>query len=252
MTAALLFAAAVLAEPTAPAAATAAEPAAAGVSLLRVDDSGEGFANWTGVNFGGEGLVEVVAAGEDEDADEPPRGPILRIGAGDPLTGVKYTGPVDGDDGDDGDDNGGDSTNDDSAADSLPRINYRLTWQARRTLGGDFFSSVLFPVGDDLCSVVVGGWGGGVIGLSSLDGMDASENITTNFQLFDDDTWYDFALTVTPGTIELTIDGEAMFEVNPADYAVTTRIEMEPLKPLGLATYQSTGEIRDLRVERLE
>ena len=221
--------------------ATSTKAATPGASEKTVSLFDGTLANWKESTFGGQGLVETIPAAED-DADAP----ILRLGSGDPLTGLKYVGPIDGD----GEDPAAARTADPTDAPAIPRNNYVLRWQARRTLGDDFFCSALFPVDEAVCSVVVGGWGGGVIGLSSLDGMDASENITTNFQLFDDSVWYDFALTVTDEKIVLAIDGDEMFEVAPADYTISTRIEMEPLTPLGFATYLSTGELRNITIER--
>lgn len=57
--------------------------------------------------------------------------------------------------------------------------------------GSDFYCGLTFPVGNSpCCSFIVGGWGGGVVGLSSLDGSDASENETTKYQEFDNKRWY--------------------------------------------------------------
>ena len=59
------------------------------------------------------------------------------------------------------------------------RNNYELELEGMRLDGSDFFCTTTFPVGKDPCSLVVGGWGGGVVGLSSVDYYDASENATT-------------------------------------------------------------------------
>ena len=44
--------------------------------------------------------------------------------------------------------------------------------------GGDFFATLTFPVDDSFCTFVTGGWGGDIVGLSSIDGWDASDNET--------------------------------------------------------------------------
>ena len=225
--------------------------------------------HWAEASYGGQGLVEFVPAEDTEGADLQP---VLHVGSGDPLTGVKWTGRIEGDTSHpenapgtettsgtkstsntkDISNTGPDPDRVDDQTPILPRTNYRLTWQARRTLGSDFFSTVLFPVGEDVCSVVVGGWGGGVIGLSSLDGVDAVENSTTEFMRFEKDRWYDFVLEVRPHTVLFKIDGTEMFEIDPTEYQVTTRVEMEPLGSFGLATFQTSGEFRNLRLYRLK
>ena len=225
--------------------ATAADEAATAEAAETVSLFDGTLAGWAEASYGGQGLIETVPAGEVDGGSDRP---VLQIGSGDPLTGIKWTGPVEGQDGDADVDA---ESADGSDLPTLPRTNYTLRWQARRTLGDDFFCSWLVPVGDDVCSLVVGGWGGGVIGLSSLDGMDAGENQTTAFHKFDDAVWYDFALTVTPTRLVFAINGEDQFEVDPSQHQVTTRVEMEPLAPLGIATYLSTGELRAIRLERL-
>ena len=45
-------------------------------------------------------------------------------------------------------------------------------------------------MGNSFCSFVVGGWGGGVVGLSSVDGSDASENETSRSKEFKRGQWY--------------------------------------------------------------
>jgi len=59
---------------------------------------------------------------------------------------------------------------------TLPKTGYEISLEAIKMDGSDFFCGLTFPVGDSSCSLIVGGWGGGVVGLSSVDDMDASEN----------------------------------------------------------------------------
>ena len=67
-----------------------------------------------------------------------------------------------------------------STRQDLPTTNYELSYEAMRTRGtrllrrGDASRSASRYI-----TLVNGGWGGNVTGLSSLDGMDASENETT-------------------------------------------------------------------------
>src|SRR5688572_1884106 len=50
----------------------------------------------------------------------------------------------------------------------LPKTNYEVELEARRVDGNDFFVGLTFPVGDSHASLILGGWGGSVCGLSSL------------------------------------------------------------------------------------
>ena len=49
--------------------------------------------------------------------------------------------------------------------------------------------------------ILLGGWGGGVVGISSIDTMDASENETTKYRQFVTDRWYKVRLRVTPRVV---------------------------------------------------
>ena len=58
------------------------------------------------------------------------------------------------------------------------RMNYEIELEAMRTQGHDFFCGLTFPVNQDPCTLICGGWGGTLVGLSSIDDLDASENQT--------------------------------------------------------------------------
>jgi hypothetical protein len=64
----------------------------------------------------------------------------------------------------------------------FPKTNYEVTLYARRVDGNDFFCGLTFPVKDSFLTLVLGGWGGSLSGLSCIDGADAAHNFTqTNF-----------------------------------------------------------------------
>ena len=73
-------------------------------------------------------------------------------------------------------------------------------------MGIDFFCGLTFPVKEDFCSFIVGGWAGAVVGLSTIDGLDASENETTKLMRFEKDEWYKIKLRVTFEKIETWIN----------------------------------------------
>lgn len=133
----------------------------------------------------------------------------------------------------------------------VPKVNYELELEAMRAGGSDFFCGLTFPAGEEHCSLIVGGWGGGVIGLSSLDGMDASENETTTYREFENGTWYPIRLRVTDKRVTAWIEGEEQVDVNISDKGLDTRIEVEWSKPFGIACWQTTAKLRKLRLREL-
>ncbi len=93
-------------------------------------------------------------------------------------------------------------------------MNYEVALDAMRVMGSDFFCGLTVPVGTNFCSLIVGGWGGSLVGISSLDGMDASENETTKFVSFESGRWYRIRLRVTEKKIEGWIDKDKLVDVD--------------------------------------
>jgi hypothetical protein len=174
---------------------------------------GQALGGWKKTAFGGEGDVEV-------------KDRRIVIAAGNPMSGIHWTG-------------------------AYPKIDYEVSLEAMRAGGSDFFCGLTFPVGDAPCTFVCGGWGGGVVGLSSLDGSDASENETTKYQEFENGRWYKIRVRVTKDKIEAWIDQKQMVEVETKDKRIGIRIEVEPSRPLGIATYNTTAALREIKVRRL-
>lgn len=136
---------------------------------------------------------------------------------------------------------------------SLPKTNYEVSLEAMKKDGTDFFCGLTFPVGDSHCSFIVGGWGGGIIGLSSIDSMDASENETTKYMNFEKNKWYQIRVRVTPTAIEAWIDDEQMVDQSIVDRNVGMRPgEIELSEPFGIAAYQTTSALRNIRIRRFE
>ncbi len=133
-----------------------------------------------------------------------------------------------------------------------PRMNYELTLEARRLSGNDFFCGLTFPVGPDYLSLILGGWGGGVTGLSNLDGNSAVENETTGYQEFQDHRWYAIRLRVTPGRVAVWLDGESIIDVATADRRLSIWWEQEPVRPLGIASWYTKSALRNIRLRRLD
>lgn len=133
----------------------------------------------------------------------------------------------------------------------LPRIDYEIELQAMRVDGSDFFCGMTFPVGKDPCSLIVGGWGGGVVGLSSIDGFDASENDTTTYRRFDKGRWYNIRLRVTAARITAWIDGKRIVDQSLDGKKVSIRSEVELSRPLGFASWQTAAALRNIRLRKL-
>jgi hypothetical protein len=175
---------------------------------------GKTLSNWQSTKFIGEGPVRVE------------NGQIV-LEPGNDLTGITWTGP------------------------RLPTTNYELALQAMRLEGGDFFAGVTFPVNDSFCSLILGGWGGTVVGLSSINGMDASENQTSQSIAFEPRRWYDVRVRVTPAKIEAWLDERQIVDVDLKGNKVDTRIEVDPSKPLGIASWRTKSALRAIRLRRL-
>jgi hypothetical protein len=134
----------------------------------------------------------------------------------------------------------------------FPQINYKVTLEAKRVSGNDFFCGITFPVGKDPCTLIVGGWGGTVVGLSSIDGMDASENETTTQMAFESDRWYRICLIVKSDTIKALIDDAVVVDFKTGNKVISIRPEVVLSKPFGIASWNTTAALRNIRVERIE
>lgn len=132
-----------------------------------------------------------------------------------------------------------------------PRRNYEISLEAMRVEGNDFFCALTFPVGNDPCSLIVGGWGGGVVGLSSLDGEDAAHNDTTQYLNFDNGRWFKIRLRVANSRIQAWIDNNKVVDVDTTGRKISIRVEVEPSKPLGFATWSTTGALRNIKLRPL-
>ena len=134
----------------------------------------------------------------------------------------------------------------------FPKFNYEVRLAAMRVDGSDFFAGNTFPVHDSFCSWINGGWGGMVVGLSSLDDMDAAENDTSIRRSFESSRWYALRLRVTEDRIQAWIDGEAVIDAYIATRLVGLRPgEIELSTPFGIASYSTTARLRRLEYRLL-
>ncbi|HEX2970374.1 MAG TPA: DUF1080 domain-containing protein [Bacteroidales bacterium] len=172
---------------------------------------GKSLDGWEITNFGPQGPV-YVSGGE------------LVLGMGDGCTGVTYK-------------------------KAFPVTDYKVTLEAKRVAGVDFFCGMTFPVGDEPCSLIVGGWGGTTVGLSSIDGLDASENETTRLMKFEKNRWYEICLEVRKGEIKAWIDDSLVVDFTKKGRKLSIRPEVELSKPFGICSWTTTAALRNIRLE---
>jgi hypothetical protein len=137
-------------------------------------------------------------------------------------------------------------------AGEFPKSDYELRFEAARQQGNDFFASLTFPVADSFATWVTGGWGGDIVGMSSIDGRDASENETRSYFNFENGRWYVFRLEVRPSRVKAWIDTDLVFNVEIAGREISLRYgEIRLSAPLGFAAYATKGAIRKIEYREL-
>lgn len=152
----------------------------------------------------------------------------LILGPGEPMTGVTRTG-------------------------EFPRSGYEVRFEGARMEGSDFFASLTFPAGGSFCTWVLGGWGGDIVGLSTLDGWDAADNDTRSYFDFENGRWYALRLRVTRERISAWIDERRVIDLPIAARIIALRAgEIELSAPLGFASYGSTGALRKIEYRILK
>ena len=180
---------------------------------------GKSLADWETVDIGGSGQVEL-------------EGGVMIINQGDSLSGVVYKKPQE-----------------------LPVTNYEISLLAKRLQGVDFFCALTFPVGDlkKCATLICGGWGGSVTGISSIDDVDASNNATGSYQKYEDDKWYAVRLRVTPENLSVWIDDKQVVDQDIKGRKVSLRPgPIESYAPLAISTYNTTGAIKAVRLKLLK
>ena len=170
---------------------------------------GKSLAGWKESDFLGAGKVSVENG-------------VIKIGTG-VLTGITWAG----------------------STLPFPTTNYEIRIEAARIKGTDFFAGITFPVGDSFCTWINGGWGGTIVGLSSINGADASMNETTSDREFETGRWYSLRLRVTSAAITAWIDGEKAIDVSIVKKWIALREgEIDRSIPFGIAAYSTVAAIR--------
>ncbi|MDP4584765.1 MAG: DUF1080 domain-containing protein [Verrucomicrobiales bacterium] len=196
------------AEETAPAEKAADVKGDAGELVLF---DGKTLGNWQTTQFGGEGDVFV-----DEEGN-------LELGFGAVITGVNWKGGV------------------------PATSNYEISLEAMKLDGNDFFLALTFPVKDSHATFVVGGWGGGVVGISSVDDLNASENETMNIEGFEKDVWHKIRVRVTDNKLQAWIGEDQKVDLELEGRKISLLPgDIELSVPIGIAAYQTRARYRNI------
>jgi Domain of Unknown Function (DUF1080) len=177
--------------------------------------NGKSLDDWEMVDVGGSGQVEL-------------EGGLMLINQGENISGAVY-----------------------KKAATLPMINYEITLEAKRMQGVDFFVGLTFPVGDvkHCATLVCGGWGGSVTGISSIDSLDASENNTSSYQRYKDNEWYTIKLRVTAKNLSAWVGDKQVIDEDIEGKKIGVRPgPVESYLPLSLTTYNTMAAIRNVKL----
>jgi hypothetical protein len=173
---------------------------------------------WQAAGISGEGKVVIQ---EEE----------ITLHSGQPMTGVRFEAWDSG---------------------ALPLTRYAIEYEAMRVEGNDFFGTVTFPVNDTHATLIVGGWGGTLVGISSIDDMDASENSTRGNSFFENNRWHKVRIEVREDDLRTWIDGRLFVNVSIKGRKVGLRTgEISKCLPFGFTTYLTEARIRRVVIRRL-
>lgn len=175
---------------------------------------GDSLSHWQPTDFYGKGKVHVKEG-------------AIHLETGNDMTGITWKGP-------------------------LLRRNYEIELQAQRVEGLDFFCGLTVPIGKEHFSLICGGWGGSLVGISCVDFYDAANNMTCTSHDFENKTWYTIRLRVTDYLIQAWIDDEQLVDMETPEHSFSVRFEVERSRPLGIATWQTHGAVRSLRMRKVK
>ena len=179
----------------------------------------------------GDLAAQWVASGMEKEGASAVKDGELSLKAGEPMTGMRYQ---------------------PKAGDSFPPRSYELEYETMRSGGADFFGSVTFPAAGSHLTLILGGWGGSLVGISNIDGEDASNNRTTGHLDFVNDRWYRVRIELRDEDLRVWIDRKLFVNVNLRGRGPALRPgEIEKCLPLGFASYLSDCRVRGLVMREL-
>lgn len=182
-------------------------------------------------------LLDTEFASSWKPADMPEEGSVsikdgeITLHPGQPMTGARFEG---------------------WKTAELPLTRYSIEYEAMRVEGNDFFGTVTFPVNDTHVSLVVGGWGGTLVGISSIDDMDASENNTRGNAFFENNRWHKVRIEVRDDEIKAWINDKLFVNVSTKGHKLGLRAgDIEKCTPFGFASFATHARIRSIVMRRL-
>ena len=181
--------------------------------------NGKDLSGWKVVAYDGGGAVEVRPDG------------AVSCAAGAPMSGIAYTNPV-------------------------PTMSYELKLEVMRVEGSDFFVGLTIPIEENFCTVIIGGWGGNLCGVSSINYMDASESQWSRAVGFENNRWHTLRVRVMPNVLQIFLDEKKTYHAR-IDYEKSTQFslrsgsDIDKTKPLGLATYQTHAQWRNFTLTKI-
>lgn len=140
------------------------------------------------------------------------------------------------------------------SAEKLPLNNYRIEYDVMRIHGADFFGTVTFPVHkiDQWVSFVFGGWGGFQVGISSVDGQDASVNTTGSSQPLENGKWYHIRIEVRDDLLEVWMNDRPLVRLVTTGRLLHLRTgDMDKCTPFGFASYGTEAQIKNCVISTL-
>jgi len=133
----------------------------------------------------------------------------------------------------------------------FPGESFEVEIAAKRTEGCDIFCGLLVPVGESHISVILGGWGDTIVGVSCVDHLYASDNETARVMSFENDKWYDVRVRVTKERVVAWIDESKVIDLERKGRVLTPYPGLEALAPFALFTWQTEAAFRDVWARRL-
>ena len=181
--------------------------------------NGKDLTGWKVVAYDGSGEVKVLPDG------------TVSCEAGKPFSGIAYTNEV-------------------------PTMSYELKLEAMRVKGSDFFIALTVPIEESFCTVIIGGWGGGLCGISSFNYMSAAENQWTRGVVFEDNKWHTLRVRVMPNVMQVFLDEKKTYHARveyekASQFSLRSGSDIDKTKPLGLATFETHAHWRNFTLTKI-
>jgi len=104
--------------------------------------------------------------------------------------------------------------------------------------------------------VIIGGWGGGLCGISSFNYMDAAENQWTRGVAFENNKWHTLRVRVMPNVMQIFLDEKKTYHARveyekSSQFSLRSGSDIDKTKPLGLASFQTHAHWRNFTLTKI-